>query len=319
MDRVRQRVQVHREPVVGRGLPGHLQAGPGGRARVGHPFHSVDPAVLVAERGRGHDRRAGRDPDLETGLGERVVLPPHQLGRHRPSSPCVACVLSCAASPGPRQSTGRIDGIRSWKVRPLAGLPRAVIVQPAARAVHLRHDLGGVGAAAGERVAGEFLAVGLVDEPAERVLHLLEGLAGEGVHGEDDLVDVDRARAQVDEDRLVVAALADAADEVVAGVAHRAVVAHQVAEEDDVDRLLVGEQNGGGVEVDLPGTRAEQAAAGGRLPAETHADRGQAAAVVLLQTDGLTLGHVDGHALIPLSDFPCCRGTAVAQNPTHGH
>jgi hypothetical protein len=130
---------------------------------------------------------------------------------------------------------------------------------------------------------------------------------------------VDRDPCEVDEDRLVVAALADTADEVVTGVAHRAVVAHQVAEEDDVDRLLVREQDGGGVEVDLSRARAEQPTPGSRLPAETHANRSQAAAVVLLQTDGLTLGHVDGHALIPLSNVPCCRVVAVVQNPTQGH
>ncbi len=83
VDRVRHGVQIHREPVVGGRLPGHLETGLGGGARVGHPPRPADPAVLVAERGRGHDRRAGRDPDLQTGLGERVVLPPHQLGRHR--------------------------------------------------------------------------------------------------------------------------------------------------------------------------------------------------------------------------------------------
>ena len=127
-------------------------------------------------------------------------------------------------------------------------------------------------------------------------------------------------RCEVDEDRLVVAALADAADEVVAGVPHRAVVADQVAEEDDVDRLLVGEQHRGGVEVDLPRARAEQAAPRGRLPAETHAHRGQAASVVLLQTDGLTLGHVDRHALIPLSNCPLLpRSPRLIQNPTQGH
>ncbi len=73
---------------------------------------------------------------------------------------------------------------------------------------------------------------------------------------------MDRDAREVDEDGLVVAALAHAADEVVTGVAHGAVVAHQVAEEDDVDRLLVGEEDGGGVQVDLPGTGAEQATPG---------------------------------------------------------
>ncbi|BFO20574.1 hypothetical protein SHKM778_69620 [Streptomyces sp. KM77-8] len=73
---------------------------------------------------------------------------------------------------------------------------------------------------------------------------------------------MDRDAREVDEDGLVVAALADTADEVVTGVAYGAVVAHQVAEEDDVDRLLVGEQDGRGVKVDLTGTRAEQAATG---------------------------------------------------------
>src|SRR5690606_39934596 len=115
---------------------------------------------------------------------------------------------------------------------------------------------------------------------------------------------------------LVVAALADPADEVVTGVAHGSVVAHEVTEEDDVDRLIVREQDGGGVQVDLPGARAEQAATGSRLPAETHAHRGQAAAVVLLQTDGLTLGHVAGHAPIPLSAVPCRRESRSSRAPS---
>ena len=111
-------------------------------------------------------------------------------------------------------------GIRSWKVRPLAGAPMAAISR-CRRAVDLRHDLGGVGAAAGEGVAGQFLAGGFVDEAAEGVLHFLEGLPGEGVHGEDDLVDVRGDARQVDDDGFVVAALARAADQVVAGVAVR--------------------------------------------------------------------------------------------------
>ncbi len=45
-------------------------------------------------------------------------------------APCV--VLSYAACPSERGSyrCGRIAGIRSWKVRPLAGVPKAVIAQP---------------------------------------------------------------------------------------------------------------------------------------------------------------------------------------------
>ncbi|GAA3238708.1 hypothetical protein GCM10020256_59240 [Streptomyces thermocoprophilus] len=73
---------------------------------------------------------------------------------------------------------------------------------------------------------------------------------------------MDRDALKVDEDGLVVAALAGTADEVVTGVAHGAVVAHEVTEEDDVHGLLVREEHGGGVEVDLPGTGAEQAAPG---------------------------------------------------------
>lgn len=88
-------VQVHRETVVGGRLARHLETGLNGGARVGHPLRAVDPSVLVAQCGGGRDRRAGRDPDLQTGLGQRVVLPPHQLGRHRVGPPvsrrCVGC------------------------------------------------------------------------------------------------------------------------------------------------------------------------------------------------------------------------------------
>ncbi len=80
---VRHGVEVHGEAVVCGGLAGDFQARQGGAARVGHLLDAVDGAVLVAERGPGHDRCAGRDPDLETGPGKRVVLSPRQLGRHR--------------------------------------------------------------------------------------------------------------------------------------------------------------------------------------------------------------------------------------------
>ncbi|GAA2897674.1 hypothetical protein GCM10011428_08480 [Streptomyces violaceus] len=103
VDGLRQGVQVHREAVVGGGLSRDLETGLGGRARMGHPFHAVDPAGLVAERGRGHDRRAGRDPDLETGLGERVVLPPHQLGRHRLRPPVSLCGVVCRSPARPER------------------------------------------------------------------------------------------------------------------------------------------------------------------------------------------------------------------------
>ncbi|CAM5531644.1 hypothetical protein SALBM217S_07711 [Streptomyces griseoloalbus] len=139
VDGVGHGVQVDREPVVGGRLARHLQAGLHGGARMGHPLRAVDPSVLVAECGGGRDRCAGRDPDLQTGLGQRVVLPPHQLGRHRVGPPvsrrCVGCAEPAPARgpvrPRLPQRTGRMAGIRSWKVRPLAGLPRAVIVQPA--------------------------------------------------------------------------------------------------------------------------------------------------------------------------------------------
>lgn len=129
VDGFRHGVQVHRETMVGGRLPGDLEAGQGRGARVGHPFDAVDPALLVAERGGGHDRRAGRDPDLQTGLGERVVLP-RTSSAVMPSSPCVSCRVPPAGPPCVSYRCGRIAGIRSWKVRPLAGVPRAVIAQP---------------------------------------------------------------------------------------------------------------------------------------------------------------------------------------------
>lgn len=82
--RVGERLQVDCEPVVGRGLPGHLESGQLGRSGVGDPLDAVDRALLVPERGTGHDGRGRRHPDLQTGLGQRVILPPDQLGRHCP-------------------------------------------------------------------------------------------------------------------------------------------------------------------------------------------------------------------------------------------
>lgn len=79
-----QGVEVHGEPVLGGGLLGHFESGQLGRARVGDPLDAVHRALLVAERGTGHDGRTGRYPDLQTGLGQGVVLPPDQLGRHCP-------------------------------------------------------------------------------------------------------------------------------------------------------------------------------------------------------------------------------------------
>lgn len=123
---LRQGIQIEREAVVGRRLLGDLEAGQGGRARVGHPFDAPDLALLVTERGPGHDRPSGRYADLKTDLGERWFCP-------RTSSAVIAlspCVASCAARRAAYRC-GRIAGIRSWNVRPLAGVPRAVICQPA--------------------------------------------------------------------------------------------------------------------------------------------------------------------------------------------
>src|SRR5690606_27371868 len=338
----------------GRRPPAGTPRGRAGWARPGGRPSPRRGSGPTRRRARPRPRPACRPrPGPPDGTGTAGGSAPAPARPSSPSSPCVACVVWSAGlrrrlhgdlgrvfriTPGPRGAralSGRrrsgaarsgIPGLADRKGSRLEVLEGAAVgratqgrLRPAgARAVHLGHDLGRVGAAAGQRVAGQLLAVGLVDQAAEGVLHLLEGLAREGVHGEDDLVDVDRDAGQVDEDGLVVAALADPADEVVTGVAHGSVVAHEVTEEDDVDRLLVREQDGGGVQVDLPGARAEQAATGSRLPAETHAHRGQAAAVVLLQTDGLTLGHVDGHALIPLSDVPCCRESRGCREPYAG-
>lgn len=127
-----QRRQVDGEPVVGRDLLGDLEAGQGGCAGVGHPSGAGCAALCVAQHRACHDRLAGRDPDLQSGPGQWMVLSPDQLGRHRRSPPCVlscvCCSACCRAAAGYR--CGRIVGIRSWKVRPLAGVPRAVIDQP---------------------------------------------------------------------------------------------------------------------------------------------------------------------------------------------
>ncbi|GDY52735.1 hypothetical protein SVIO_033580 [Streptomyces violaceusniger] len=76
------RVEVHGEPVGGRRLFGHLYPGQLGRGGMRDPFGAVHRAPLIAECRPGHDRIARRDPDLQTGLGQRMVLPSDQLGRH---------------------------------------------------------------------------------------------------------------------------------------------------------------------------------------------------------------------------------------------
>lgn len=189
VDVLGQGLQVDGEPVVGRRLPGDVEAGKLGRAGVGDPLGAAHRAPVVAEGGPGDDGRAGRHPDLQAGLGQGVVLPPDQFGRHcvvplddgpradgggavlvpgavplvlsrcspgRPGAVPVRCRVvpwrgaggttarrprrsvppgtatapRLAARAGGTYRCGRMAGIRSWKVRPLAGFPRAVICQP---------------------------------------------------------------------------------------------------------------------------------------------------------------------------------------------
>ncbi|CAM5671357.1 hypothetical protein SCALM49S_08949 [Streptomyces californicus] len=82
VDVLGQGLQVDGEPVVGRRLPGDVEAGELGRAGVGDPLGAAHRAPVVAEGGPGDDGRAGRHPDLQAGLGQGVVLPPDQFGRH---------------------------------------------------------------------------------------------------------------------------------------------------------------------------------------------------------------------------------------------
>ena len=72
---------------------------------------------------------------------------------------------------------------------------------------------------------------------------------------------------------------------------HRAVVADQVLEEDDVYRLPGGEEHGRGVQVDFTasGELFKFFLTGRRLPAQAHPDGGQDTAVGLAQADLLSL------------------------------
>ena len=95
---LRHGAQVHGEPVLGGGLPGHLDAGELRSAGVGQPARqraavrparrrgepqvADDPALLVAEGDRGHHGGARGHPDLQSVAGQRMVLPPYQFGRH---------------------------------------------------------------------------------------------------------------------------------------------------------------------------------------------------------------------------------------------
>ncbi len=74
--------QVHGQAVFGGGLPGDLGAGERGGAGVGDPLGAPLRAVLVGVHGPGQDRDRARYPDLQPDLGQRVVLSPHQFGRH---------------------------------------------------------------------------------------------------------------------------------------------------------------------------------------------------------------------------------------------
>lgn len=317
MDGVGQRVEIDRDAVLGGRLAGNLDAGAPGRTRMGHRLDAREPALLVAERHPGHDGSARRDPDLHPCAVQCVVLAPDQLGRHR-CSPWLWYVPGRTRAQAQDAARGRVRAaaacggyrcgtiMRHQVLERTAdrGLTNGGHLPAVAHAVHLGHHLGGVIAAARKGVPGQLLAGGLVHQAAEGVLHLGEGLAGEGVDGEHDLVDVHRQPRQVDQDGLVVTALTRAADQVVAGVPDRAVVADQMLEEDHVDRLLVGEQHRGGVEVDLVGAPPEQAAARRRAPPQPHPDRGQRSAVGLLQADALPLGQIDRHAPSLLRTVP---------------
>ncbi|OSY52438.1 hypothetical protein BG846_01914 [Streptomyces fradiae ATCC 10745 = DSM 40063] len=86
--------EVHGEPVLGRRPAGHLDTGQGRGAGMGDAVGRGDGPGGVAERGPRRHRHPGRHPDLQSGAGQRVVLPPDQLGGHRLSPPRVVAPVA---------------------------------------------------------------------------------------------------------------------------------------------------------------------------------------------------------------------------------
>ncbi len=101
-----QRVEIHREAVLGGGLTGDLDAGEPRRPRVGHGVGARQPALLVAERHPGHDGPARHHTDLHTGAVQRMVLPPDQLGRHRSFPLVVVRPGPATGADGPERGGG---------------------------------------------------------------------------------------------------------------------------------------------------------------------------------------------------------------------
>jgi len=173
---------------------------------------------------------------------------------------------------------------------------------------HLRHRHRGEGHAAGEGVAGQLGVVLAVDQAAEGVLDLFEGVALVGGDDEEQGGDVRGHPGQIDQDHLVVAVAL--AGQVVALVAHRAVLGRQLTVVGEVGRVAVGEHDDRGVEVDVDGAVAEHAARGHRVPAKAHLHEGQRGAALLAQGDPLALLQAD-RTVLAQADLTGRRGRAL--------
>src|SRR5688572_11643403 len=193
----------------------------------------------------------------------------------------------------------------------------------AAGPADLGHDLSGMGARAGQIVAGHFLAVAGVDEPAIGILDLVERVAGEAVHGEDEVGDMPGDRREIDDDLLVVAVAL--AGPVVPGVDDAAVIASKLLEPDRVEHLALRiEEQAGRVEVDVAAAAAEHAHEALRLadvPAEPHRHPGQSASARFFKAYALALRKTH-HVGCPLLGWPDAKAaerssaTAFSADPT---
>jgi hypothetical protein len=93
-DRARQRLQVDGEPMLGRRLPGDLDAVRRGLAGVQDLLGDAPATgVRVQQNSRQH-RHACHDPHIDPGPGQGVVLSPYQFGRHRCSPSLTADLLT---------------------------------------------------------------------------------------------------------------------------------------------------------------------------------------------------------------------------------
>lgn len=115
--------------------------------------------------------------------------------------------------------------------------------------IEFGHDHGRIVAAATDGVAGDFRPA-VVHQTAVGIGHLIEVLSAVAADGKDKIVYLGGDVGQRDVDDLVVPL--SVTGQIIAGVGDAAILALELTEIDDVQRLLVRrEQYAGGVKVDV--------------------------------------------------------------------